>query len=195
MSVGNAVPAGDRDEAVGWLLLVYRLPGEPTRLRSTAWRRLRVLGAVYLQHSVAALPAGAAAERALRTLRREIVQWGGTAVLLSCAAIVGGGGMHAAFQAARDEEYEEYEEIIEECRDFLDLLAQAHKAGHFTHAEMKRRERELAKLSGHVAAAAKRDVFGAPHSASALEALGTCGRALEAYAARVRTERGEGQQA
>ncbi len=31
---------------------------EPTRLRSTVWRRLKALGAVYLQNSVAALPDG-----------------------------------------------------------------------------------------------------------------------------------------
>src|ERR1700712_2699271 len=73
-----------------WLLLVYRIPAEPTRLRATVWRRLKSLGAVYLQNSAAALPAGPSAERALRRLRREIVEMDGTAVLLSCSAMVGG---------------------------------------------------------------------------------------------------------
>src|ERR1700752_2266388 len=90
----------------GWLLLVYRVPSGPTRLRATVWRRLKSLGAVYLQNSAAALPAGIGAERALRRLRREIVQMDGTAVLLSCSAMVGGRDVVALFQAARDSEYE-----------------------------------------------------------------------------------------
>ena len=72
------MPRGD-----GWLLLVYRVPSEPTRLRSTVWRRLKSLGAIYLQNSAAALPASVTAERALRKLRSEILDMSGTAVLLS----------------------------------------------------------------------------------------------------------------
>ncbi|GAY10922.1 Chromate resistance protein ChrB [Pseudonocardia sp. N23] len=49
----------------GWLVLIYRVPSEPTRLRATVWRRLKGLGAIYVQNSVAALPEGPAAERAL----------------------------------------------------------------------------------------------------------------------------------
>src|SRR6516225_3789559 len=92
-----------RDE--GWLLLVYRVPSEPTRLRATVWRRLKSLGAIYLQNSAAALPASAEAERALRKLRREILDMSGTAVLLSCSVLAGEQEVKAAFQAARNDEY------------------------------------------------------------------------------------------
>jgi len=30
----------------GWLLLVYRVPSEPTTLRAAVWRRLTSLGAI-----------------------------------------------------------------------------------------------------------------------------------------------------
>ena len=53
---GTGEPAGQGR----WLLLIYRVPPEPTRLRSTVWRRIKSLGAIYLQNSVAALPAGVA---------------------------------------------------------------------------------------------------------------------------------------
>ncbi|WP_279580643.1 hypothetical protein [Fodinicola feengrottensis] len=36
-------------ESRGWLLLVYKVPSEPTRLRATVWRRLKGMGAIYLQ--------------------------------------------------------------------------------------------------------------------------------------------------
>jgi DNA-binding transcriptional regulator PaaX len=78
----------DPDPA-GWLLLVYRIPSDPTRLRATVWRRLKSLGAVYLQNSAAALPATDGAERALRRLRREILEMNGSAVLLACSALAG----------------------------------------------------------------------------------------------------------
>src|ERR1700676_946509 len=71
----------DGDLAVdgGWLLLVYRVPSEPSRLRAAVWRRLKSLGAIYLQNSAAALPASVGAERALRKLRSQILDMGGTA--------------------------------------------------------------------------------------------------------------------
>jgi len=174
----------------GWLLLIYRIPSEPTRLRATAWRRLKGLGAVYLQNSAAALPKSAAAERALRKLRHEIVEMGGTAVLLSCAALAGEAEVHAAFQAARDDEYEE---IIDKCQDFLGQLDKEYKAEHFTYAELEENEEDLIKLQGWLAKVTDRDVFGAPKRAATLEALVTCERALEEYAARVYAEEGEGQ--
>src|SRR5690242_8480271 len=100
----------------GWLVLVYRVPSEPTRLRAAVWRRLKSLGAIYLQNSCAALPASVAAERALRKLRREILDMSGTAVLLSCGVLAGEHGILGAFGAARDDEYAE---IVDKCEDFL----------------------------------------------------------------------------
>ena len=47
----------DRAPDEGWLVLIYRVPSEPSRLRSAVWRRLKSLGAIYLQNSAAALPA------------------------------------------------------------------------------------------------------------------------------------------
>jgi DNA-binding transcriptional regulator PaaX len=178
------------DRPAGWLLLIYRIPSEPTRLRATAWRRLKGLGAVYLQNSAAALPASAAAERALRKLRHEIGEMGGTALLLSCTALVGEGEVLAAFQAARDDEYEE---IIDKCHDFLGQLDKEYKAEHFTYAELEENEEDLVKLQNWLAKVTDRDVFGAPKRAATLEALGTCEHALEEYAARVYAEEGEGQ--
>src|SRR5579875_3207551 len=75
-------PTGVQAAKQKWLVLVYRVPSDPTRLRATVWRRLRSLGAVYLQNSVATLPAGSTGERAMRKLRHEIIEMGGTAVLM-----------------------------------------------------------------------------------------------------------------
>jgi DNA-binding transcriptional regulator PaaX len=172
-----------------WLLLVYRVPSEPTRLRAAVWRRLKTLGAVYLQNSAAALPVGEASERALRKLRHDIVEMQGTAILLSCTALVGGQDVAKLFAEARNAEYEE---ILDKCQDFHAGLEKEYTAAHFTFGELEENEVELVKLRNWYAKVHERDVFGASKQQEALDALDGCDRALEAYAARVYLEEGEG---
>jgi len=192
--VTTSAPDAEEDEGQllapeQWLLLVYRVPSEPTRLRAAVWRRLKSLGAVYLQNSAAVLPAGRGAERALRRLRREILEMEGTAVLLSCTAVVGGQDVKALFQAARDSEYEE---VLDKCQDFHAGLDKEYRAGHFTYGELEENEVELVKLRNWLAKVQARDNFGAPARTRANQALGTCEQALEAYAARVYVEEVDG---
>jgi hypothetical protein len=174
--------------ADSWLLLVYRVPSDPTRLRAAVWRRLKSLGAVYLQNSAAALPAGDTAERALRRLRREILEMDGSAVLLTCSALVGGQGIVALFQTARDSEYEE---ILDKCRDFHTGLEKEYAANHFTYGELEENEVELVKLRSWYAKVQARDVYAAPQRDAAQQALDACETALETYAARVYAEQDE----
>ena len=172
----------------GWLLLVYRVPSEPTRLRSTVWRRLKSLGAIYLQNSAAALPASVAGERALRKLRSEILDMSGTAALLSCQVLAGEQEVRAQFQAARDDEYEE---IVDKCEDFLAQLKKEYVANHFTYAELGENEVDLVKLKNWLEKVRQRDVFGASGLQAAQKWLAECEEALEAYAARVYAEEAE----
>jgi hypothetical protein len=171
-----------------WLLLIYRVPPEPTRLRSAVWRRLKSIGAIYLQNSAAALPAGVGAERALRKLRSEILDMGGTSVLMSCRALAGGADVLAAFQAARDDEYEE---IADKCEDFLAQVRKEHVAEHFTFAELEENEVDLVKLRNWFARVRQRDVFGAAGRGPAEKALAACAASLEEYAARVYQEQSD----
>jgi hypothetical protein len=179
----------DSTSADAWLLLVYRIPSEPTRLRAAVWRRLKSLGAVYLQNSAAALPASDSAERALRRLRREILEMDGSAMLLTCSAVVDGKDIVALFQTARDSEYEE---ILDKCRDFHAGLEKEYVANHFTYGELEENEVELVKLRNWFAKVRARDVYAAPQRDAALRALDACETALETYAARVYAEQDEG---
>jgi hypothetical protein len=185
---GDGTPNSDDDER--WLLLVYRIPAEPTRLRAAVWRRLKSLGAVYLQNSAAALPARDGAERALRKLRREILEMDGTAVLLSCSAVAGGPDVMALFAAARNDEYEE---ILDKCVDFHAGLDKEYAASHFTYGELEENEVELVKLRSWFEKVKARDAYGAPKRSETAEALDACADALESYAARVYVEEDEGR--
>jgi hypothetical protein len=169
-------------------VLIYRVPSEPTRLRATVWRRLKSLGAIYLQNSAATLPAGPAAERALRRLRSEIIDMSGTATLLSCTVLAGEPEIKAAFQAARDDEYEE---IVDKCDDFQAQVRKEYVDNHFTYAELEENEVDLVKLRNWFAKVTERDVFGASGRAAAEQGLAACEQTLEEYAARVYAEEAE----
>src|ERR1035438_9174424 len=155
----------DADQATdeGWLLLVYRVPSEPSRLRAAVWRRLKSLGAIYLPNSAAAL--------------------------LSCSVLASEPDVRAAFQAARDDEYEE---IVDKCEDFLGQVKKEYAADHFTYAELEENEVDLVKLRNWFARVRQRDVFGAAGRPAAEKALETCQQALDDYAARVYAEEAEG---
>jgi hypothetical protein len=171
-----------------WLLLIYRIPTEPTRLRAGVWRKLKGLGAIYLQNSAVALPFSPHSERALRTLRAEIQEMGGKATLFSSTTLAGQDQLVEAFNAARDEEYEE---IIDKCDDFLAQVHKEYEANHFTYAELEENEVDLVKLKGWLEKIRSRDVLGASKLDATTEALQWCEHVLEEYAARVYAEEGE----
>jgi vacuolar-type H+-ATPase subunit I/STV1 len=173
----------------GWLLLVYRVPVEPTRLRSAVWRHIKSFGAIYLQNSVAALPASTANERALRKLRHEIMDMSGRATLMSCSVLAGGPEVRAMFQEARNDEYEK---ITEKCEDFLRQVQKEYNEDHFTYAQLQENEADLVKLRKRLAKAVDRDVFTASGREVCEQSLEKCERWLEAYAAWVYAEEAEG---
>jgi DNA-binding transcriptional regulator PaaX len=185
---GDARDATDATGSAGWLLLVYRVPSEPTRLRAAVWRRIKTLGAIYLQNSVAALPQSPSAERSLRMLRNEIMEMNGTAILLSCGVLAGDSEIRSAFIAARDDEYEE---VIDKCRDFLAEVEKEYAENHFSFAELEENEVDLIKLRTWLQRIRERDVFGASGLQAALSSLAECEEKLEAYAARVYAEEAE----
>ncbi len=67
--------AGERS----WVMLVYRLPREPSTPRIGLWRRLRQLGALRVADGVAMLPHSARGEEQLEWLAAGVVEVGGEA--------------------------------------------------------------------------------------------------------------------
>ncbi len=185
----GATSAGAEAGPSRWLVLVYRIPSEPTRLRAAVWRRLKSLGAIYLQNAVAALPAGQAAERSMRRLHHDIVQMGGTATLFASDALAGEQTVLQAFQAARSDEYEE---IVDRCDGFVGEVEKEYAKAHFSYAELEENEVDHTKLVNWLARVEARDTFGAPGREQAQAAVAHCEQVLEDYAARVYAEESDG---
>ena len=64
-----------------WLLLVYRIPREPTAGRVFIWRKLKQLGAIALQDAVWVLPHTPRTQEQFQWLSAEITELKGDAIL------------------------------------------------------------------------------------------------------------------
>ena len=70
-----------------WLLLTYKVPPEPAKKRIALWRKLKGMGAVYLQNGVCLLPKTDDHARRLKILENEINEMSGKSVLLETVAL------------------------------------------------------------------------------------------------------------
>jgi hypothetical protein len=90
-----------------WVLLVYRIPREPSRHRVAVWRKLQDLGALYLQDGVAALPEDAVTREQLEWLQLRVREAGGEATLWEArpGTLAEEGELVRTFRASREEAY------------------------------------------------------------------------------------------
>lgn len=167
-----------------WLTINYTLPREPSRVRVSVWRKLKKSGAVLLGQSVWVLPANKRSEAFVREISEEILQNGGDAYTMRMTPQDEGTSERilAAFQQARNEEYEE---LLEQCGDLLHELEKESGREKFTFAELEENEDELQKLTAWYRKIAERDFHGASLRPSAEERLGQCRERLEAFSAEV----------
>lgn len=165
-----------------WLFLVYKIPSEPSRYRATVWRKIKALGAVYLQNSVCVLPAVRDNERYFRQLRKEITEFGGEAYLIKGTMLGTEQGVIDLFNGARDEEYGE---IIHRCEEFLEEIEAETGNQHFTYAELEENEEDLAKLEKWLEKVSERDFFQAGLAGKTKEILEKCRNRLNSFAEKV----------
>ena len=97
----------DMEKRTQWLILIYQLPREPSRHRVAVWRKLRDLGALYLQDGVAALPDDAVTREQLEWLQLRVREAGGEATLWEGrpGTVAEEGELVGAFRSSREEAY------------------------------------------------------------------------------------------
>ncbi|MDI6824792.1 MAG: chromate resistance protein ChrB [Bacillota bacterium] len=171
-------------EPRGWLLMVYKIPPEPSRYRVAVWRRLKGAGAVYLQNSVAVLPDSPAHRELLAGVAREIDEAGGENVILLARApgTEEEQKVITRFNAERDVEYAE---LLEQCAAFLEEIRYETERSNFTFAELEENEEGLKRLESWLARISQRDMFGAARAEQAQARVQECREAFERFAARI----------
>lgn len=154
--------------------------GAAGTLRVQVWRKLRSLGAVYLQQSVCLLPALDDVVRQVRRLTDRIHHQGGTARVLRMR-FTGPAEEQAVveeFNAARDAEYGE---ILERIPALREELAQERARGRATYAEVEESEADLERFRSWLAKIAARDYFTAPGGHAARSAVEEAAADLEDF--------------
>lgn len=167
-----------------WLLLTYKVPPEPAKKRIALWRRLKGMGAVYLQNGVCLLPKTDDHTRRLKMIENEIAEMAGESVLLETVALdqAQENKVVSRFKADRDEEYVEF---LDKCKDFEAEIAKETAASHFTYAELEENDVDLKKLQSWLEKIRKLDFYGATLAVEAQQRLQACEALLDAYAQRV----------
>ena len=143
-----------------WMLLIYKVPQDPTRFRTYLWRQMRMLGALNLQQMVCLLPKTPDLESEFMRLAYKIEEFGGEANLLTITSpskewedrIIAG------FNATVDEEYAE---IAENEERFQDEIRRETRKKKFTFAELEDMEADREKISREMAKVKARDFFDA----------------------------------
>ena len=123
-----------------WLLLVYRIPREPTAPRVFVWRKLKQLGAVALQDAVWVLPGTPRTQEQFQWLAAEITELKGDVVLWDADQL------YATDVNALRRQF--VEPLEAEYREIL--------------AALKKKARDLPTLSKRFQQAQVRDYFASP---------------------------------
>ncbi len=132
-----------------WLLLVYKVPNEPSARRVFVWRKLKGLGALLLHDSVWVLPATSRTREKLQWLATEIQDMKGEVMLWEAQQVFTG----------QDLELEQHftEQVDAVYRDILAQLAAP--------------EPDLAALSKQYQQTKAKDYFQSPLGEQVREAL------------------------
>ncbi len=169
---------------ITWLLLTYKVPPEPAARRMAVWRKLKGMGAVYLQNGVCLLPRTDDHVRRLKMLENDIAEANGESVILETVALdqAQQNKVIERFKADRDEAYVEF---LDKCDDFEREVAKEIAASHYTYAELEENDVDLKKLRGWLARIEKLDFYGAARAEEARARLKGCEAVLDDYARRV----------
>jgi hypothetical protein len=154
-----------------WVLLVYRIPREPSRHRVAVWRKLKTLGALYLQDGVAALPEDAVTREQLEWLQLRVREAGGEATLWEArpGTVAEEAELVEAFRVSREEAYRT-------------IVAEAERVRRKAQMGAGALLEQLDKLEREFKAERRRDYFRSPLRTEAAAALKAARQAVRAQA-------------
>ena len=164
--------------------MTYKVPPEPAAKRIALWRRLKGMGAVYLQNGVCLLPQTDEHMLQLKILENDATEMGGETILLSTTSLdkKQEAKVIARFKADRDDQYREF---LGKCEAFEAKIAKEVAKQKYTYAELEEEDNDLKKLQSWLEKIRNLDFYQASLSALATERMKHCETVLADYAQRV----------
>lgn len=163
-----------------WVIVIVRVPSEPSRHRVAVWRELRSSGAVPLGQGTWTLPDVPSCEAGVARAHELAVRGDGELIVLRASAEQDEAPrMRELFDTARREEWNEF---IADCGKFEAEIAREVEKRKLTLAELDEEEQSLERLRRWFRSLRDKDVFDVVSSTDAERALETCVHALSGYA-------------
>jgi hypothetical protein len=172
-----------------WVLLIYTVPAEPSRLRATIWRELKKVGAPYLRDGVCILPHRPSTLEAIRAIAARVEEFGGEATLVQEARLEAARADSLIEQFGRLRAAE-YADVGREAERLLDHVAHETQHREFTYAELEELEADLGKLRRWADQIQARDYFGTGLPQGLMALLERCDEALSVFLDRAAAEEG-----
>ena len=172
---------GVAHQPVRWLLITVGTTGPSSSLRVAVWRKLRSLGALYVQQSVCLLPERPDTTSAIARLLDRVRREGGEARLLHIG--LAPDDEQAIIKEFQAERGDEYHEVCDRTPAFLDEIAKEQSLGRATYAEVEESEADLDRLRMWLSKITARDYFDAPGRAHAEAEVERCAAALRDFEA------------
>ena len=172
---------GDR---IGWVVLIPRLPSEPSRHRVAVWRELRRTGAIQLGQGTWAVPKAASFSEAVDTLVHVVARNEGDMLVLHAAPAdqVTTDRLRGLYDDARRDEWDEF---ASECDKCVAELQREIAKSKFTLAELDEEEQNVDRLRRWHRELRLRDLFEAVPPDRTTAQLDECNAELERFTALV----------
>ena len=167
-----------------WMVLLFRVPADPSRHRVAVWRELRRTGAVPIGQSAWLAPAAPAFAAGITRAVQLVQAAGGEAIVLDASGRQPADSerLAAVYTAAREAEWIEF---LSECGKYLAEIDKEIATAKLTLAELDEEEHSLERLRRWHRELRLRDMLGAPSAAGADQRLKECEAKLEDYTQRV----------
>lgn len=163
-------------------MLITVSTGGSSTLRVHCWRKLRSLGALYLQSSVCLLPQTTETKRAVARLLDRVRREGGSGRMLAIT-ITDPAEEESIISQFRAERTDEYQEVCSRTPEFLHEIKTEQARGRATYTEVEESEADLERLKKWLGRVQARDYFEADGRHAAELAVDTCARALAEFEA------------
>lgn len=172
------------ERQTSWIIVVVRVPVEPSRHRVATWRELRRSGAVQLSPGTWLIPDRPPFTDAIERVATLVTAGDGEMTALKAAGREPADTerLVAAFQAARNDEWAE---LAGDCDKLVAEIDSEIAKGKLTLAELEEEEQSLDRLRRWSRLLRSRDVLGATRRADAETRLAACAERLAEFERRV----------
>ena len=169
-----------RSEANKWIIVAYDLPNEPSKLRVRAWRNFKKLGALYPPVSLCILPNTQQVRKDIDRFRSDFRKHG--TILVMDANALEAPDEDVLSKMFQEDRRKQYEEIYEECQEFLDEITENVENKKVTYEETDELEQSLEALEKWYRNVREKG-YGRDEDASKVEKiLSRCKKALASFA-------------